>query len=243
MQHVSLHPYDTQTQSQPSLQPTTVYDPTTMSRSEPARSPHNMYSQSGSDSTARPSAPPQLQPKVQASPPKLPNLDYLSFGNEPEPTTTETNSKAAPPIKTEPGPTDWEKLLGSLDNGETNIYDACYGGPAVDALLDVPAIGMHNNHSTPAVGGTPLAWTSDLWALCPTDTNTSSSSGLSPNNGHAASLLSFSTDEGVSSSEDFSTDWNSASSSQSQPESFRGIVMPSDDFSYANNNWESALNI
>ena len=134
--NISLHPQGVPSQSTPSLQPTNRYDPASMSRSEPARSPVNMFSRPSS-TTVRPSAPPpQLKPKSRQQPPlRLTNLDYLSFGNEPE-VQPQPHRRATQPVKPEPGPTDWEKLLGSLDNGQTNIYDACYGGPAVEALLD-----------------------------------------------------------------------------------------------------------
>ncbi|KXT14663.1 hypothetical protein AC579_3673 [Pseudocercospora musae] len=237
---ISLHPHSAQTQSQPSLQPPN-YSPSSISRSEPARSPVNQYSRPTSTSVTRPSAPPALQPKPKAPSPvsRNTNLDYLSFGNEPD-TTSQAGNRPTQPIKTEPGPTDWEKLLGSLDNGETNIYDACYGGPPVDALLDAPTLGIHNNASTPAISSESVAWHNDLWALCQSDSNTSSKSGLTPQSGgHPASILSFSTDEGLSSSEDFTPhEWTNSASSSSN-ETYRGILMPAEDSSYdGNSNWE-----
>lgn len=244
--NISLHPYGVPTQSQPSLQPSSSYEPSSMSRSEPARSPVNMSSRPNSTATGRPSAPPQLKLKPKQSPLKSNlNLDYLSFGNEGSATHSPPNGRSSQPVKTEPGPTDWEKLLGSLDNGETNIYDACYGGPPVDALLDVPSLGMHNNHSSTGVAAadpSSIAWNADLWALCQSDTNTSSSSALnSTSTGAPASVLSFSTDEGgLSSSEDFTADWISPSSGDSQQgsETYRGIVMPHGDEIAFGNLWE-----
>ncbi|EME48807.1 hypothetical protein DOTSEDRAFT_67755 [Dothistroma septosporum NZE10] len=242
--NITLHPHSTHAKGQPSLQPSTLttYDPSSVSRSEPARSPVNMHSRPPLTTTARPSIiTSQHRPKSKPVTQKLPNLDYLSFGNEPEPQTP-AKSRTTQPIKTEPGPTDWEKLLGSLDNGETNIYDACYGGPPVDALLDAPSFGLHNNHSTPAVADGSLVWSADLWALCQTDSNTTSSAGLTPTNaGHAASILSFTTDDGLSSTEDFSADWASACSTQS--ETYRGIVLPHGDDAAFGSTWESGLNI
>jgi hypothetical protein len=181
-----------------------------------------MYSRPASTAAPRPSAPPPpLKPKPRSLPQIVPNLDYLSFGNEPEvPSNTTTTAK---PVKTEPGPTDWEKLLGSLDNGETNIFDACYGGPPVDAL-NTPPMSLPNTIPVTALADNSIAWNADLWALCPTETNTSAGSGLTSGSGQAGSILSFSTDEGLSSSEDFATDWTSASSHN---EPF--IVMPSSD--------------
>lgn len=236
---INLHPSGLTSQSQPSLQPASSYDPASVSRSEPARSPLNMHNRPLS-TAVRPSAPPQLpsaspqlptsqpmqKPKARPHTQKLPNLDYLSFGAEVEP---QPNARIAPlPVKTEPQPTDWEKLLGSLDNGETNIYDACYGGPPVDALFESPPVTVHVNDALPAVGDGSAAWNADLWALCQTDTNTSTGTGLTTSNGHPDSIFSFSSaDEGRSSGEDFTAaDWGSASSSGS--DMYRGIVMPAE---------------
>lgn len=231
--NISLHPQGVPSQSQPSLQPPTWYDPASTSRSEPARSPINMFSRPSSTSTRPAGAiaappPPHLKPKPRQNPPRLTNLDYLSFGNEQD-SESQPNGSATAPIKTEPAPTDWEKLIGSLDNGQTNIYDACYGGPSVDGLLDVSSIGMHHtNHSTNTLSD--AAWNSDLWALTQTDTNTSNVSALTTGSGHTDSILSFSTDDGNmnSSNEDFTNgDWTS-NATTSTSDAFRGIVMPAD---------------
>ncbi|CAK4032492.1 Transcriptional activator acu-15 [Lecanosticta acicola] len=246
--NISLLPYNQQTHSQPSLQPPT-YAPSSTSRSEPARSPVNMYSRPGPTiNNARPAATPRSQHKTRNTAQKLPNLDYLSFGNEPD-TPSPPPSRTTQLIKPEPGPTDWEKLLGSLDNGETNIYDACYGGPPVDALLNAPSLGLSsNNASTPALASAEsasIAWNGDLWAICQTDTNTSSSSGLTPGGGAhtAGSILSFSSaDEGLSSSEDFTGDWTTGKSGSTQAE-FRGIVLPQGDDLTLGDGWTSGLNL
>ncbi|KAK5124622.1 hypothetical protein LTR85_001335 [Meristemomyces frigidus] len=231
--NISLHPPGLVSQSQPSLQPARAYDPSSMSRSEPARSPLHMHSRP-LPTAVRPSAPPQLpasqttlKPKARPHAQKLPNLDYLSFGADID---IQPTTRVAPsPVKTEPQPTDWEKLLGSLDNGATNIYDACYGGPPVDALLDSPPMGLHANHSATAVSDTSAAWNADLWALCQTDTNTSTGTALTTSNGHPDSIFSFSSaDEGRSSNEDFTAaDWGSASSTNGS-DVYRGIVMPAE---------------
>ncbi|SMY19854.1 unnamed protein product [Zymoseptoria tritici ST99CH_1A5] len=202
---ICLHPSNVLTQSQPALLPA-------IARSEPARSPANMYSRPTSTAAPRPSAPPpQLKPKPRSLPQAVSNLDYLSFGNEPDAASEPVKSQNVQPIKTEPAPTDWEKLLGSLDNGQTNIFDACYGGPPVDAL-DTPPMSLPNTIPLATLVDNSIAWNADLWALCPTETNTSASSGPSSGTGQAASVLSFSTDEGLSSSEDFAADWTNASS-------------------------------
>lgn len=257
--NISLHPQGVPSQSTPSLQPAKSYDPSSLSRSEPARSPVNMFSRPSS-TTVRPSAPPpQLKLKSRQQPPlRLTNLDYLSFGTEPEAQPQPTR-RATQPVKPEPGPTDWEKLLGSLDNGRTNIYDACFGGPAVEALLDSSNSTTINNASTAATGAytrhntsnpalNEIDWNSaDLWALCQTDTNTSAASAFTngSSSNHPDSLLSFSGDEGglTSSTDDFGAckDWVSVSSAGGgnnlsngmggvTNDMVRGIVMPASDF-------------
>ncbi|KAK3052311.1 DNA-binding transcription factor cat8 [Extremus antarcticus] len=243
--NISLHPQGVPSQSQPSLQPAiNRYEPSSLSRSEPARSPINMFSRPPSTAQRPSGCTPQQQhikPKPRHT---LTNLDYLSFGElEPQPQTN------AQPVKAEPGPTDWEKLLGSLDNGQNNFHDACYGGPSVDALLDVPGLNMHHaNNSAGTIND--VAWSGDLWALSTTDTNTSGNSMLTTSSGHPESILSFSTDDGNynSSTEDFTYSVTNASNGQCvSNDAYRGIVMPEfgpgDDFAYDGSGWDTALNV
>jgi hypothetical protein len=185
------------------------------------------------------------KPTRQSIAQKPTNLDYLSFGTEPELTSTcnSNTSSATHPIKSEPSPTDWEKLLGSLDNGTTNIFDACYGGRSMDALLDLPSLQPSRSTSQ----DTPLTCTSDLWALCESYTHPGSSAAVTtPSTAtHApASILSFSTDEGLSSScEDFAAaDWG-ADGVGPPGETFRGIVMPSGDDGSYTHVWDSGVSI
>lgn len=257
--NISLHPQGVPTQSMPSLQPATGsnYNPASMSRSEPARSPINMFSRPSSTST-RPSIaqgpPTNIKPKPrQQTHPNLTNLDYLSFGTESDQGGHLNNQ----PIKTEPGPTDWEKLIGSLDNGQTNIYDACYGGPPVDALLDVPSFGTHHgNHSSATLNDVPWNTTADLWNLSQTTTNNSHHSVLTTSSGHADSILSFSTEEGNmnSSTEDFTKDFTNVNWSMPQantttagmtPDAYRAIVMPElshhDDLNFDGGGWDTSV--
>ena len=234
---ISLHPHGVPSQSQPSLQPTIHYSPSSTSRSEPARSPVDMFSQPPPNS-ARPSvAPPPLhqqhhhrqqqhiKPKPRSVPSTLTNLDYLSFS-----TDLDTHNHHHP-VKPEPGPTDWEKLIGSLDNGSSNIYSACYGGPPIDALLDVSALNLHHPNQSAATLN-DISWSDDnLWALTASDTNTSAGSILtgSSAHGHPESILSFSTDEGGmnSSTEDFTkANYPSAGNGGVSGDAFRAIVMP-----------------
>lgn len=100
------------------------------------------------------------------------NLDYLSLSNptvQPGPSSPIQNSNvgaqssrpgtAAPssqqvytpvqiPQKPAASPSEWEALLGQIDGGQVNLYDAIYGGPQV--TLETPA--------TPAVEG---SWSPD----------------------------------------------------------------------------------
>jgi hypothetical protein len=233
---ISLHPNAPQTQSQPSLSPSQSLEPVNMSRSEPALSPNAVHNQAQLIS-ARPSMPPQQQPsfkqRKRSVHTNMTNLDYLSFGNDP---ATQQPVYAIPPIKTEPQPTDWEKLLGSLDNGQTNIFDACYGGQPVEALLGsnyIPAV-MHR-HSTAAVNHNTSAvdWNTNLWNLYQTNTNAAAPSAVSERTGHNASVWSYSTDEGTTSAEDLTVaaaSWSAGSSDSSglqEPvDNFPGIVLP-----------------
>ncbi|KAI6840497.1 hypothetical protein KC340_g2904 [Hortaea werneckii] len=217
VQHVSMHPYGMPaSQSQPSLHANSAYNAATaMSRSEPARSPLDMYRRPSSVSRQsntqhaqlhqhnrpqqqgqRPQQQQphqQIRPKPRSSVPNLPNLDYLAFGADIAPQASTTNT--TPPVKTEPQLTDWEKLLGSLDNGETNIFDASYGGPAIDALMDAPRTGQ--NHGQASELNNPpsdaINWDADFWeTLCQTNTNNSTATGtdFTQNNDHPDSIFS-----------------------------------------------------
>ena len=247
---ISLHPHGMPSQSMPSFQPSSSqYSPSSIAHSEPTRSPVNMFSRPSSTATGTKSGPPQPQAHIKPKPRQaITNLDYLSFGNEAE-TQAQLNSTATQPVKTEPGPTDWEKLIGSLDNGQTNIYDACYGGPSVDGLLDMSSMGMQqNNHSAQNLND--LAWNPDLWALSQTDTNTTANSAITASSGHPDSLLSFSTDDRDlnSSNEDFTNpDWTYTNNvNVTSNDAYRGIVMPElggGDELNLGNSWDSHLNV
>lgn len=188
-----------------------------------------------------------MKPKLRPNAPTLTNLDYLSFGNEPD-IQPQTNGRAIKPIKTEPGPTDWERLIGSLDNGQSNIYDACYGGSTADALFDAPTLGLHHqNHSVQTLND--VAWNNDLWALAQTDTNASANSIMTKSSGHADSIFSFSTDERDmnSSNEDVaSSHWVSGNGAAVTADSYRGIMLPElghDEVNFATNGWDTHLNL
>ena len=254
--NISLHPQGVPTQSMPSLQPpsNTSYDPASMSRSEPARSPLNMFSRPSSTSTHPINAavpPPVVKSKPrQRTNPTVTNLDYLSFGTEPD-FELRPNPQ---PVKTEPGPTDWEKLIGSLDNGHTNIYDASYGGPQIEGL-DVPHFSTHHmNYSSATLNDLPWSPPSDLWTLCQTQSNASIQSALTTSSAPAASILSFSTDDGNlnSSTEDFTAvNWSMpATTSAVTTDAYRAIVLPElghhdhDDLNFDGAGWDtSGLNL
>jgi hypothetical protein len=131
-----------------------------------------------------------------------PNLDYLSFAQDP--LSAYPFSTTTPGGKVEVSPTDWERLLSSLDNGQTNIYDTIYGGPPVDGLLDVPPLS--------AGAEAHLAWAPGVWGL-----------GDVGAQQPPQSVLSFS-DESLTSGEDFGNcDFNNASGNENV---FHGIVIP-----------------
>lgn len=246
--NISAHQIALKCQSQPNLAPHS--NPVQISRSEPAHSPANLSLPSD---PARPSAPPAsvlmpaLKPKV--------NLDYLSFSGVPTRTHSPdpsmgTGDASTAPIKTEP--TDWERLLGSIDGSHTNIFDNIYGGPAVEFLgasESKHAVTPPNPHGVKSSGSLEsLAWNSpaDLqWAL-------SGAEGM-----HAGSFGDFKaqpesvfsmSDEGSSTNNGddlFSSgnDWGSVSSSN---EAYAGIVMPefgSGDDGLMSGTWESAVAI
>ena len=153
-----------------------------------------------------------------------------------------------PHIKSEPS--DWERLLGSIDGSHTNIFDNIYGGPAVEYIG-----GNDSKHFSPSVphiaasnaSSESLAWNSpaDLqWALSNTE-------GLHGSFGEykvpPESVFSLSTDDGSANHGDdlfaAANDWGSVSSSHST-EAYAGIVMPdmgSGDEGLMANVWETAI--
>ncbi|KAK0107352.1 hypothetical protein ONS95_004045 [Cadophora gregata] len=134
-----------------------------------------------------------------------PNLDYLSLSNTPVASQPQSpvQSRAQPPALKAHTPifpnnsystakssgvsvSEWEALLGSLDGGQTNLYDAIYGGPALS---------LADTHSSNYGDWSPDSqW--DMTSLTMNDF------GSAP--GAARSVLSFS-EESLSSGEDLST--------------------------------------
>lgn len=116
-----------------------------------------------------------------------PNNHNPNNQNQVYPPTTNPSTKHAPV----PVPTEWEVLLGSLDSGQTNLYDAIYGGPPI--VLDET-----NTQVTPSTYDewSPESW--DMSSLAVHDFSNGSS-----DHGVARSVLSFS-DDSLSSTEDMS---------------------------------------
>lgn len=206
--------------SQPAL---STYNRVHVSRSEPARSPSHPIGAMAALATQQPHSRPSssLQPptSTQPRPNTTPNynLDYLSFSNSPLPTPHHSHPSTATAGSLKAEPSDWERLLGSIDNGQTNIFDNIYGGPPVD-LLSRPTLHHAHTTSTPHMrGGAPLhddiGWSPDIWALTGADLGRAvggNGAGLGTSGGGMGSLaciapptesvLSFDTDEGVGSS-------------------------------------------
>ncbi|KAF2005548.1 C6 transcription factor FacB [Amniculicola lignicola CBS 123094] len=135
-----------------------------------------------------------------------PNIDFLSFG--PDPLANYPFTANQQNIKSEVSSSDWERLLSSLDNGQTNIYDTIYGGPAAEALLDCPPLS--------AGAETNLTWSPSVW-------NWSSYGTEAP----PQSVLSFS-DESLTSGEEFAACGNGAEYGVSPPGNegvYRGVLL------------------
>jgi hypothetical protein len=141
-------------------------------RSEPTMSPASQHRASFSVADERR----QTQPLSQHR-----NIDYLSFASDPL-ATYAMNHNAG--IKSEVSASDWERLLSSLDSGQTNIYDNIYGGAPAEALLDAGPLSTSTDSTTD--------WSPNAWSW-------SSGEQAAP----AQSVLSF-TDESLTSGEEFS---------------------------------------
>jgi len=192
-----LLPRGVRNQSQVHLQSALSHD----SRSEPADSPENQ-AQLPDVMALSFKLPTQV---LRSGKPTHPNLDYLSFSNE-----TPSQPALEKTVKSE-ALSDWEKLLGNLDNGETNIFDACYGGPPVEGLLNAPQL----RPEPPATMiHEAMALDANLWTM------------QSPGNlEQAGSTFSFSNDDGLSSGEDLTAEWASASSSHGE-DAYSSLLLP-----------------
>ncbi|KAF2029250.1 transcriptional activator protein-like protein acu-15 [Setomelanomma holmii] len=167
-------------------------------RSEPILSPlSHRASFSMPDNKRRPS-----QQLVQANQHK--NIDYLSFANDP---LASYALNANQGVKSEVSSSDWERLLSSLDNGQTNIYDTIYGGPPADALLEMSA-------PLSAAAESNVAWSPNAW-------NWSTYNEQNP----PQSVLSFS-DESLTSGEEFSSNSYDLGSTPGSDRLYPGIMIP-----------------
>ena len=149
-----------------------------------------------------------VQPKRRASNVirQNPNIDYLSFGPDPLANYPLHHGSATTGGK-EVSPADWERLLSSLDNGQTNIYDTIYGGPPADALLDCAPLsaGAESN----------LTWSPNMW-------NWNSYTDQAP---PPQSVLSFS-DESLTSGEEFAHSTGEYGSTPGSERVYQGIIIP-----------------
>ncbi|KAH8724093.1 fungal-specific transcription factor domain-containing protein [Phaeosphaeriaceae sp. PMI808] len=163
-----------------------------VARSEPTFSPLSHRASFSIPEKCRPSQPPSQHR----------NIDYLSFVNDPLASYT---SAVHAGIKTEVSSSDWERILSSLDNGQTNIYDTIYGGPPADTLIDmVPLSANVDNNAT---------WSPNAW-------NWGGYNEQAP----PQSVLSFS-DESLTSGEEFSNSCDYGSTPGSD-RLYSGIMIP-----------------
>lgn len=167
-----------------------------VARSEPNLSPPTQ-------NRASFSMPNKRRPQLTPQPAAHRNIDFLSFNNEALTNFTLGSST----VKTEVSSSEWERLLGSLDGGQTNIYDNIYGGPAAEALLDVASL------SNSTAIDSNASWSPETW-----DWNSYGTTAP------PQSVLSFS-DESLTSGEDFSSNsWDSGTPGSDRM--FAGIMIP-----------------
>jgi hypothetical protein len=174
--------------------------------------------------TSAPQLPTMLKPRPVKNE-KPPNLDYLSLSNTPvqsqpqspiqtrtqrpmqnnhTPTSMYQNNAYSTTKTSGVSPSEWEVLLGSLDGGQTNLYDAIYGGPAL-SLTD-------NSSSNYGDWSPDSQW--DMTSFTMNDF------GSAP--GAARSVLSFS-EESLSSGEDLSA---SDLGLGGRPQDYRQALLP-----------------
>ncbi|KAI0412688.1 fungal-specific transcription factor domain-containing protein [Xylaria grammica] len=161
------------------------------------------------------------------------NMDYLALGNtaasnapplspnqnhippsQPIPSSHQPQAPLYPPTPTTKGVSgggislsEWEALLGAMDGGQINVYDAIYGGPALS--LETPTSAATNYNTE---------WTPDPWDL---SSFTIRDLDLSTNAGGPQSVLSLS-DESLSSGDDLSNDLYLSMNG----EDYKGGLMP-----------------
>jgi hypothetical protein len=163
-----------------------------VARSEPTMSPLSHRASFSIPNKRRPSQPT----------PQHRNIDYLSFANDPLASYTLAANTG---VKTEVSSSDWERMLSSLDNGQTNIYDTIYGGPPADALLEMAPLSANADGNT--------TWSPNVW-------NWGGANDQAP----PQSVLSF-TDESLTSGEEFSNSCEYGSTPGSD-RLYAGIIIP-----------------
>jgi hypothetical protein len=128
---------------------------------------------------------------------KPPNLDYLSLSSTPVPSQPQSpiqnrtqqqqhrQNNHAPIYQNNPysttktssvSPSEWEVLLGSLDGGQTDLYDAIYGGPTLsltenttsnygdwspDSRWDMTSFTMNDFSSVPGAARSVLSFSEE----------------------------------------------------------------------------------
>lgn len=162
-------------------------------RSEPTLSPLSHRASFSMPNKRRPSQP-ISQPR---------NIDYLSFANDPLASYTLAANAG---IKAEVSTTDWERLLSSLDNGQTNIYDNIYGGPSAEALLEMAPLSATTESNA--------TWSPNAWNW-----------GNYSDQAAPQSVLSFS-DESLTSGEEFSSNPCEYGSTPGSDRLYSGIMIP-----------------
>lgn len=169
-----------------------------VARSEPTLSPMSQRNSFSMPEKRRPSQP--------TSQNQHHNIDYLSFAQDP---LASYALQATHGVKSEVSTSDWERLLSSLDNGKTSIYDTIYGGPPVDALLDVTPLSATTESNA--------TWSPNAW-------NWNSYSEQAP---PPQSVLSF-TDESLTSGEEFGSGNCDYGSTPGSDRLYPGIMIPGD---------------
>lgn len=143
------------------------------------------------------------------SPKSRPNLDYLSLSGAGTPVSSQPQyhvplrsssshnlslhtpnfpAQLAPGSTSSPSqtkissvtPAEWESLLSALDSGDSNIYDAVYGGPSISLTSTLPNPSYHMVNPTTSNNGPHHSHSTDLSIadhapLTATLSNTSSS--------------------------------------------------------------------
>jgi len=179
-------------------------------------------------------------PSVSSSQPRVPNLDYLPFTSSPA--THMNNGLGSTQLygfaptnngdKPVDSAQDWERLLSSLDNGQTTIYDGIYGDGS--AITDLLSNSTSNNHAGPTTDPSHTFHSNNI--LEPDQDHLAWGWDLGLAGGHHSathvpqSVLSFS-DESLTSGDDV---WITPGSNGSAPSSINGsdsypsLVMPAE---------------